>query len=176
MESTYSHVTRSIDVLPTLLGLSGLSTDSYAGEGVNLAPTLAGEGAPPELAAFSHLQIMDVAHVEKMKANSLDTVSSLFPAEDLNWMWVSVRIGDLVYKLERRELGPLERAVYDWSTDSTESRNLYEPESTAHAAAFERLESYRQAFIQSYREARADLDGLPTEERLEMLRAMGYVH
>jgi hypothetical protein len=89
---------------------------------------------------------------------------------------VSVRIGDLVYKLERRELGPLERAVYDWSTDSTESRNLYEPESTAHAAAFERLESYRQAFIQSYREARADLDGLPTEERLEMLRAMGYVH
>ena len=52
---TWDEVTRSIDLFPTLLGLSGIAMPGSSGvEGVDLSPALRGRQQAPELLAYSH--------------------------------------------------------------------------------------------------------------------------
>ena len=63
----YAGVTRSIDVFPTLLGLSGLPVPGGdAIEGIDLAPALRGRAPAPDLLAYSHTAVIPRVVFEKM--------------------------------------------------------------------------------------------------------------
>lgn len=52
---TYAKVTRSIDVFPTVVGLSGFTIPPRENvKGIDLSPVLRGRQTPPELSAYSH--------------------------------------------------------------------------------------------------------------------------
>jgi arylsulfatase A-like enzyme len=63
----YEQPTRSIDVLPTLLGLTGIEVPAGAEfEGVDLSAALRGETPPPELEAYSHSTVLAQGVVDQM--------------------------------------------------------------------------------------------------------------
>ena len=110
---SYDSVTRSIDVFPTLMGLSGLTVPEDRGlEGVDLSASLWGREPPPDLLAFSHTTIpMDgTLEIEGYR----DTFrASLYPDEEVESIWVSIRKGDRVHKWRHLGNGAWGFEVFD---------------------------------------------------------------
>lgn len=170
---TYEGVSRSIDVFPTLLGLSGLPVPADRGiEGVDLSPALAGRRAPPDLLAFSHTTIpMDGSEESEGYAETLR--GSLFPEETVGSVWVAVRQRDSVFKWRHlgNEVWGFE--VFDLARDPTERRNLYDPGDPLHRDMARRLVAYKELLVGSYAAERED--AVSQDEKRRLLKSLGYL-
>lgn len=150
---SYEGVSRSIDVLPTLLGLAGipLSTTNPP-MGVDLLDA----GTPTPLLAFSHSALNHP--IGDRRPN----------AED---MLVGVREFDTIYRHDPTRNDELRFAVADWSVDPT----LLSPQAE-QSPLFEELMAYKAALVRAYNGE----DGEPVPQatlspaEIERLRQLGY--
>ena len=99
----YESVSRSIDLYPTLLGLSGLPPVEGSGvAGVDLSPALLGREPAPALPAFSHTTVLVRGVFLRLQRPGAESdwgaVATLYPSEDPEHMWVALRRGDRLYK------------------------------------------------------------------------------
>ncbi len=166
----YDGVTRSIDVFPTLAGLSGIALPEDTVMGVDLTPALRGRAPAPALLAFTHTAFVPVFQ----NTTAYPFLGSHFPMGDPNSMWVAVRDGPLMYKLTSNDAVTFQPHVYDWESDPEETRDLYDPQNAHHAAMVDSLSSYKTALLDGYRRV-AGKQGLPTERQQEILRSLGYI-
>ncbi|MBW2280976.1 MAG: sulfatase-like hydrolase/transferase [Deltaproteobacteria bacterium] len=171
----YGAVTRSIDVFPTLAGLSGVAMPEGATvQGEDLSPALRSGRNGDRLLAFSHSGVLPYA-VEKGRLPALPLFGSFFPRRDPGLMWVSVRDRDLFYKLRRLDDSGFKSYVFDLAVDPTESTNLFDPEDAGQRAMFERLEAYREQLIAGYETRWIKKDDVSDEEQVRLLRSLGYI-
>lgn len=150
---SYEGVSRSIDVLPTLLGLAGIplsTTDPPMG--VDLLDA----DPPAPLLAFSHSALNHPVGDRRPKA------------ED---MLVGVREFDAIYRHDPARDDELRFAVADWSVDPT----LLSPQAE-QSPLFDELMAYKAALVRAYNGE----DGEPLPRAtlgpadLERLRQLGY--
>jgi arylsulfatase A-like enzyme len=121
----YKNVTRSIDVFPTVAGLSGFRLPDGRVMGEDLSLAVLKKIPEPRLVAYSHTGLMPAEFVEEVKA--LPTFHRLFPSVGIDWLWVAAREGDIVYKLKSPGGGNVQPEVYDWKADPRETQNLFDP-------------------------------------------------
>jgi arylsulfatase A-like enzyme len=178
-------VTRSIDVFPTLAGLSGIplqtsdATPSGGIRGVDLSAPLRGEQPFPRLLAFSHTTVL-VHSVFKqmywgMRMGDWSLVRRYFPDESPERMWTAVRDGDLVYKLRAAAGGSMSPSVFDLANDPGETRDLYQLDDTEQQARFAELAAYKARLVERYNQMDEGRALLPQEEELKRLKSLGYV-
>ncbi len=170
---TYEGVTRSIDVLPTLAGLSGVAIESSRLAGRDLSAALRGEEPPPRLLAFSHTALLPPPVEEISKQWGL--FHTVHPRRDPELMWVSLRDRDRVYKLLSLNGKDFHPEIYDLAADPFESRNLFDAASQEQARMIERLGEYKSLLVEAHRAdtfAERDLD---FEHQAELLRSLGYI-
>ncbi len=166
----YGGVSRSIDVMPTLAGLAGLELpEEYEGRGRDLAPALRGNAAPPDLTAYSHSALL----YAPLRAKRMQTLASLFPSPDPEFMWVAARRGDLYFKLRRRPDDTWYHSVFDLAADPEERNDLVDPNDPFQREMFKRLEEYKVEMSDAAYNSQAG--GLPRAKAVEMLRSMGYI-
>ena len=171
----YEAVSRSIDVFPTLAGLSGVPIPEDATlQGEDLSPALLSGGDGERLLAFSHSGVLPHA-VAKGRLPKLPLFGSFFPRRDPGLMWVSVRDRDLFYKLRRLDDSGFKSFVFDLSTDPTESTNLFDPEDAEQRAMFERLEKYREQLIAGYETPWVKKQHVSDAEQVRLLKSLGYI-
>lgn len=169
----YDGVTRSIDVLPTLLGLAGLPVPpSEEGRGVDLSPALRGEAPPPKLRAWSHTVTIPPLVLEASEKWGL--FRKLNPSVDPELMWVQVRDADRVYQLRRDLAGEVVPAVFDLARDPTELKNLYTGDGEERRVVAE-LRRYRDRLIRAYHEHVEGGEGVDEERARELLESLGYI-
>ncbi len=172
----YEHVTRSIDVYPTMTGLCGIELPKDSGvDGTDLSRVVLGQAEPPNLLAYSHTTTLGPNLLELFK--DWTKAISLNPREDPALNWVRVREGDMAYKW--RNLGNEEWGfeVFDLSVDRGETNNLYDPNNPKHQEMTEKLRGYKQIHVDSYgRTSRVGAQGGPSEEdELQRMKDLGYV-
>jgi arylsulfatase A-like enzyme len=168
----YEGVTRSIDVLPTLAGLAKVPMPDYAGPGVDLSAAMRAKEPPPPLLAFSHSSLLPQSMAERL--DELGHLRTLFPRRDPDLMWVAVRSEDSLYKLRPRD-GRIVASVYDLAADPTETEDLYDPAAARQQAVLEQLSAYRVSLIEGYDVWERRPGELDEDERIRILRSLGYV-
>ena len=171
----YAGVTRSIDVFPTLVGLSGIEpAEARTWDGVDLARSLRGQSPAPRLSAFSHSALPSAVQLEALP--SCDLRDAYFPEPDPTLLWTALRDGDR-YHLLRRDLdGAWRLEVYDLARDPGLTHDLFEAGDAGQAAVRAQLEEYRASIVERYERAALDpLGNLSVEEQTEHLRELGYV-
>ncbi|MFP8881760.1 MAG: sulfatase-like hydrolase/transferase [Myxococcota bacterium] len=171
---SYSGVTRSIDVFPTLAGLARIELASVPGRGVDLSPVLRGEQMAPDLLAFSHSSVLSEP-VANSNHKNLDFFRWHFPRRDPELMWVAVKKANRVYKLQRFHEGEFEPAVFDTAVDPHELADVHDPADPAGRQIFERLSRYRAGLVESFGSWMSEGRELPPEQQEELLRALGYI-
>ncbi len=168
----YEGVTRSIDVLPTLLGLAGLPVPPPAeGRGVDLSAALRGE-EPPRLRAWSHTVTIPPPVLEASEKWGL--FRQLNPRVDPELMWVQVRDGDRVYQLRRDLAGEVVPAVFDLASDAGELQDLFTGDGD-ECRVFAELGRYRERLVRAYHEHVASGEEIDPERARELLRSLGYI-
>jgi arylsulfatase A-like enzyme len=167
---TYDSVSRSIDVFPTLAGLSGVSVGDLDGFGVDLSQAARGQQPPPELLAFSHTDLIDEHHWRRNR--NYKQLATLFPEQIPELMWVAVRKGDLFFKIRRVDGRHWRRSVFHLALDPGETKDLYDPVSVEQRGMFEMLEEYKARMVEAAHGAGGTI---PREEALELLRSLGYI-
>jgi arylsulfatase A-like enzyme len=168
-------VTRSIDVYPTLAGLAGVPVDDGGVTGVDLAPVLRGEAAPPALQAFSHTPKVRSDIVQRAQA-SWHHFARYYPSTDIEEIWVSVRDGDRVFKLRKMPDGSFGYEHFDLSSDPEERHDLFRRADSRHAEMAARLDRYKAEIVAAHDAAEAERATPELEERqLRALRELGYV-
>ncbi len=178
----YENVTRSMDVFPTLAGLSQLAVDPKdAPPGVDLSRALRGVEPPPDLAAYSHTTVL-VDFVQKemqdpAKADSWVVAKRLFPDQSPERMWVSVVEDGYVYKRTSDDGSTFSMQVFDVENDPGEARDLYDEGNPAHREAEARLIAYKQKLVGKYEALQATEAArrLPRSREAQALRALGYI-
>lgn len=173
-----AYVTRSIDLFPTLAGLSGLALpDGITIEGHDLSGAMRGLDPPPELLAFSHSGVVPRNLVAEPDARA-GHLKSLFPGADMEHAWVAVRSGDMVWKRRRLEDGRWRTQAYDLEADPRETNDLFDPASPLNQRMAEDLTEYKKALVASWHDweaARNGDAGISTREQIERLRSLGYI-
>ncbi len=152
-KTVYRNVTRSIDVFPTLAGLSEIKIrPNNEIDGVDLSGALFKETRPPHLIAYScggllhpAVKIQDVRQMPVL-ARDRDKIYVLFPKTD----------GELGFR--EKSIG--HEQLWD---DLLDDRVQIE----------EKLKQYRRNLISGYK---ADTDKSEWEEVREQLRSLGYLH
>jgi len=167
----YDSVTRSIDVFPTLAGLSELRLGANEIMGIDLAPVLRGNEPAPSLVALSHTSMLP----DSLNSPFWELLYSRFPGRDPNTMWVSGRAGDLVYKLTSEDGTRFEAQVFDWEKDPAERNDLYDPEDEQQAELIRLLARYKTELAEAYGDHDASAARVPSERERELMRSLGYV-
>jgi arylsulfatase A-like enzyme len=175
----YTETTRSVDVFPTLLGLAGIEgRDQHQFEGIDLSPALLGREPAPALSAFSHTGLPSDRVLMRMYVapdrEDWSLARAHFGRNDPALIWVSLREGDLNYRLRSLD-GHFALEAFDLASDPTQTRNLYRTDSARHADAGERLERYKAHLVASYSHEEAKAASLPDDEEAEALRSLGYI-
>ena len=168
---SYGGITRSIDLHPTLLGLSGIEPTSGI-EGVDLSRAVRGEEDPPELRALCHTTVITEVRFRKMPGLTLR--ESYFPASDPRTMWVLIRDGPVAYRWRSTPGTRWVFEAFDWTTDPGETTDLFDERDAEHVRAAEELRAYKELLMAHYPGA-AEEGELGEDEMLEALRALGYV-
>jgi arylsulfatase A-like enzyme len=167
---SYEGVTRSIDIFPTLAGLCGVELPANPFLGRNLAPAIRGQENPPHLQAFSHtVTIGDPARFPDDQYKL-----TLFPRDDPDLIWVSVRDGDWFYKLVSRDGENFQAEVYDLARDPGETENRFDPADPQHNRVLDGLWEYKRGLAASYRSGQAG-EAEISPDALEALRSLGYI-
>jgi len=190
---SYSSVTRSIDLLPTMLTLSGLEAGQTSWSGTDLAPALLGRTPAPRLLGLSHSAVLSRAVVGNMnepaKAEEWTLLRARYPADEPRYIAVAIRDGDMVYRLERvaaaaEESTDGERSApgdwrvraFDLAVDAGEASDVYDADRGDHREMAGRLARYKQRLEARFAEADAAPGRhlLPAREQ-QMLRELGYI-
>jgi arylsulfatase A-like enzyme len=166
----YEGVTRSIDVFPTIAALSGIDPPSGPLFGRNLALEIRGLEEQPRLLAFSHT----ISPGDPARFPDDEYRLKLFPRDDPDLIWVSVRDGDQFYKLVSLDANEFHAELYDLAVDPGETRNLFDAENSQHASMIERLWKYKRSLAASHRSGKSDEAEL-SPDALEALRSLGYI-
>ncbi|MCP3987279.1 MAG: sulfatase-like hydrolase/transferase [bacterium] len=178
----YAAVTRSIDVFPTLLGLSGLPVpESDSVEGLDLTPVLTGQQPPPDLLAYSHLAAIPRVVHRRMRAEGQALWGQrkvFFPTPDIGLIWASVKRGQRVFKY--RDLGGhWGFQAYDLEADPGETTDLFDPNDPSHQLMAENLLRYKSRLVERARAQRRPRGVGPaahTESKDEAaLKSLGYI-
>jgi arylsulfatase A-like enzyme len=175
----YAETTRSVDVFPTLLGLAGIEVrDRRQFEGIDLSPALFGREPAPALSAFSHTGLPSDRFLRHIylspNREAWSLVRTRFGRNDPALIWVSLREGDLNYRLRSLD-GHFALEAFDLASDPAQTRDLYRTDSARHADAGERLERYKAHLVASYSHEEAKAASLPDDEEAEALRSLGYI-
>jgi len=178
---TYANVTRSMDVFPTLMGLSGLEVPGDRGlQGENLAPAVLRESERPELFGYSHTTILvdRVAHQIRNDVEDWNLLRQTFPDDGVNRIWVSIRDGDTVYKLCALDEQEFAVQVFDLAADPEERTDLFDEASARHAEMVDHLNRYKLRLALEYARKSEAVEAsmtLSEEEQLQLLQDLGYV-
>lgn len=165
----YEGVSRSIDVMPTLLGLCGLPVPATSA-GTDLAPALRGEQPPRRLLAYSHSALWPEERIRQFAAYPL--VNSILPANDPQLLSVRIRDGDRVFKLLHRAEAADRYESYDLATDPGETNDLFDRAKDEHRRMADELTGYKQRLVEGFDPT--GRNSLSEEETLEYLRSLGY--
>lgn len=171
----YNAVTRSIDVFPTLLGLSGLRYPADHVQGVDLSDEIRSGGEREGLLAFSHSDVLPDSIVKGGDLPAMEHFGSFYPRRDPELMWVSVRSGNLFYKLRRLSPAGFTPFLFDIGADPTELHNLFDPDDADQQSMFSRLEEYRGHLLRGFGAAEEGIDLVPEAEKIRLLRSLGYI-
>lgn len=166
----YPAVTRSIDVFPTLAGLSGVMPPSCEGCGVDLSRVVRGIEEPPSIVAFSHTAILGRAQWEQYGRYPL--FAALFPRREPGLMWVAARDGDEFFKRRRTLDGRWETVMFDLAVDRRETENRLDRADPRHARMEGRLTAYGKTLASHHRARSGDLEETDEARRL---RSLGYI-
>jgi arylsulfatase A-like enzyme len=171
----YPAVTRSIDVFPTIAGLAGVALPANENvTGVDLTPALRGETPPPELLAFSHTAVLQGSWVDG--AQAFPQLNRLYPRPDPALIWVSIREGDRVYKLQNRGDEVFEVSVFDLAADPEERHDLFDPSDTQHLEMSQNLAAYKALLARDWQtRTEGGEQILPAQEQIELLKSIGYI-
>ncbi len=182
----YENVTRSIDILPTLLSLSKIPFSALPG--VNLAPALRGETTPPKLTAYSHTALVP-EHFQK-SIDRYPTLQGRFPDISTDHMWVGLRRGDDFFQLApSTETRELEASLFDFKRDKGKLHDRFDAAEPTHQAAIQDLRAYRKKLADRYRSPGGPpfepsnettsndpaADDISADEKERRLRALGYI-
>jgi len=149
----YEGVTRSIDVYPTLVGLTGLLSDlGDTVYGVDLTRWIRDGGETLDLGALSHTTVAGRMRLEIGQGWKL--LRKYYPRADPNLMWAAVRRGDRVFKLRPSAEGAWRVEAFDLAQDPEERVDIFDPD----------------------RARSSDEEDQPTgEDEIKALRSLGYV-
>jgi len=171
----YAGVTRSIDLYPTVTGLSGVAIPGEADvRGVDLSAVVRdADIEPPALLGFSHTTIAD----HRRQLGGWKHLLDYYPRPDVELMWVSVREEERVFKRVRSPQNEWSTQVFDLSRDPEERIDLFDASREDHARMAALLESYKQALVDAYSGPyrSGEEDRVIPDEELERLRSMGYI-
>jgi len=167
----FSAVTRSIDLYPTLVGLTGFEIDPAWGiEGVDLSPAITDNETAPDLLAYFHTVPPNRRVVQNM--DDWPSLQVFYPRSDPELMWVGVRRHDTVFFWRPDEEGSWHHEVYDLAADPSLNNDLFNADDHDHTAMAERLEAYKARLVAHFESPKQP--GVNSEE-VEMLRSLGYV-
>lgn len=168
----YVGISRSIDVYPTLSGLSGFVVGGKDGvDGLDLSSAMLGKSPPPVLRAFSHTTLLGPELVRQFRGW---LVSEYHPSSDPDLMWVSVREKDLYARLRKLDGARWGVDLSDLSR-VTGARGLpFDPENRKHRELARELEGYKARLLTPYERLERQNSLHETEVR-ERLRALGYI-
>ncbi len=176
----YEAVTRSMDLYPTLLSLSGIAPPEVPG--TDLSTALLRRAEPPRQLAPSHTTVLALSVFRQMyneeHRHDWALVRHLFPEVNPDLMWVSIRDGDRIYKYRNLDGRNWGFQVFDLSTDHDETRNLYDEEDPTHRQMATELLAYKSRLLGGYRGRvfRAPADAPRSDpEEVEMMRSLGYI-
>lgn len=169
----YPGVSRSIDVYPTLAGLSGLRLPAHRGvAGADLSAALLGRERPPALRALSHSTPLNPELVEEFRGW---LVSRFYPSTDVALTWTAVRDGDTYARLRRSEEGHWSVEAFDLGRDPAATRDVFDPAKAFHRELARELESYRARLVAGHPQHQRE-QSLHEDEVRRRLRSLGYVH
>ena len=170
--AVYEGVSRSIDVYPTLAGLSGIAAGASRGvDGVDLAQAVLGRKPPPLLRAFSHSTLLGPELVEQFRGW---LVSRYHPSTDAEHMWVSVRDGDQYARLRRLEDGRWGFDRFDLARRPLAAPTPFDSTTRPQQELARELQGYKARLLARYAEGGAARSVHEAEAR-ERLRALGYI-
>jgi arylsulfatase A-like enzyme len=170
--ASYEGVSRSIDVYPTLAGLSGFRVGPAQGvDGTDLSEAVRGRRPPPRLTAFSHTTLPGPELVEQSRGW---LVSRYHPSTDPEHMWVSGRDVDLYARLRKGDGGDWGVDLFDLAGDGPPRAVAFDPSVRRHRDLARELEGYKSRLLAAY-VAGGRAAEVPEAEARERLRALGYV-
>lgn len=175
----YDKITRSIDVFPTMIGLSGLSLPPQAGiEGVDLSRAMLGLEAAPDLLGYSHTCVLCQLVIDQVKDWPL--LYKMKPRVDVNLIWASIRKKDTVYKLRTLDATNWGTEVFDLENDPMETVNLYDSKLRKHEEMDKKLRAYKERLVRAYNNrehAKSDESAHPVslKEQIDALKSLGYI-
>ena len=174
MASHFNGVTRSIDVFPTMAGLSGVPLDpaKAAGvTGVDLTAPLLGEEAEPELLAYAHTVVQHAKFLEKIK----DATQWLKYHKGVNQgeLWTAIRDRDWFYKYRNLDGENWGFQAFDLATDPFAKNDLFDESVPRHAEMKQALLEYRMELVESWQTEGAE--PIFDEKAQAALRALGYI-
>ncbi len=174
------HVSRSIDVFPTIASLAGirLPDDLYI-DGFDWTPSLRGKQPYPNLLAYSHSAMLS-GYAEKFASENLGGLrSELYPEASMDWTWVSVRDGDIVTKYKNLGNGKFGFESFDLSKGKNEVTNIYDESLHYFKNISSKLLSYRDKLIDAYHASRGTVESeendISKDEGMKRLRSLGYL-
>ena len=175
-----AHVSRSIDLFPTLSTLANLEMpDDLILGGYDFADAVRGQQLAPRLLAFSHTgMVMPNTDKRYELQESLGRyLARFYPAVDMEHTWVAVRDGDMVWKYRPRDNQTFEFQAFDVQADPGEANNIFDDQIPMHQEHAKKLPAYKEILVTAYREwlASPPAEQLGTEERLDRLRGLGYI-
>jgi Sulfatase len=173
----YEGVTRSIDVAPTMLGLSGIGVPEGRFAGQDLSKVLGGREKAPELLAYSHTQILPQSVFKQMYAEKTrakwTTMREFHPRPDPDLIWVAVRSGDEQVQYRNLDGTSWGFEVIDLAGGDSRARPI-EASDPAYAEMAKRLLDYKDLLVRSH--ARFQEGGaVPSEKEADILRRLGYI-
>jgi len=167
----FSAVTRSIDLYPTLVGLSGLEIDpSWGIEGVDLSTAITDNEMAPDLLAYFHTVPPNRRVVKSM--DDWPNLKVYYPRSDPELMWVGIRRNDTVFFWRPDEAGSWHHVAYDLAGDPALHNDLFDADDPDHAAMAERLEAYKARLVAHFKSPKQSVN---KPDEVEMLRSLGYV-
>lgn len=167
----YAGVTRSIDVLPTLAGLAGISAEGVNVAGLDLSRAVRGEDPPPAITAQSHTSMWSDAEWDAYR--HWGGFHARYPVREPELMWVSAATEEWFFRLHRDPSGPWRPEVFDLRSDPYALRNVYRDGDPEQQAKLLELRRYHERLVHAFRNGSdAPLD--PTSEA-EILRSLGYI-
>jgi arylsulfatase A-like enzyme len=178
----YEGVTRSIDVFPTMLGLSGsTSPDGRGIDGVDLTDVLVSGADALDLSAYSHTSVIPEAVERRMQApggaETWGLRMRLYPRADIRFSEVTLRRGLRVFRHRNSGDGRFEDVAFDRSNDPFETVDVFDPDDPRDRAAASELLQYKARLVASTQAKRdSPAAGSPgRDEAEEALRALGYI-
>lgn len=175
----YDNISRSIDVYPTMIGLTGLSLSQQTEiEGVDLSPPILGLEPAPKLLAYSHTSVAWEYALEQMKEWTL--LYNIVPSADVNLIWVSIRDKDTVYKLKSVDATNWNMEVFDLDDNPVETTNLNYRNDSKSKEMEKELRAYKARLVRNYHhyvhnKSNERVQSLLKEKIIRTLRSLGYI-